>query len=746
MKTSEFRRATFRTASQWKSGLAVGLRILKEGGIELPPRPRLAKTALRTERLADAHDVAIGECGRIFWSRKQEADQPSRCEALIKEDDPPSTCELFLFSPGDKEERVVARFTGPELRLDLVGDLLAVLELSTGTAFVLRTTSRQILAEARVPGAVDVALDAAGRLYVMDRSGVHLFGLDGTRQRTVFEEIHEPLALAVVRDGSKIYLSDQKRDGLVWVETEGGRWGCVGNFDSDVALDYRPDFLCVSPAGTLFALQRGEGAVTSFWSDGTFLGRVGPEERKARAVSVSENGDLWIVVRSRVLHFEPEGGASTSSGTYYTRTLDNGPTPGELWHRLDLLAKLPVRSQIKISYACLGADQSDQRFAIDAIFDAAGSPFAKRRRIELALKDRWSDATTVLGSERKGEHNHGILLRGAPGDVDTPTATISNFPRYLLVKLELETFDTLDVPRVNGMDAVRPRLTYHRYLPAVYQRDAQSRVLLERFLAASEAVFETVEHRIDGLAELFHPESSTADFLGWLAGWMNLVLEAGWPEETKRQLLLRAGDLFRRKGTPSGAAEFLSLVLSGIGQGEAHAFVEEHARRLQPIVLGRTSRLGADAMVAQAPRLSALRLRTSRLGSVPLRAQPSTLQQADVFRQLAHRVTVNLEIEADRFERLRPAFERVLREVLPAHVTYELRKPGCGLGRGMRMVQIEQASQGRVYGSQPRLSSAPRAQLGTIALVGRSAIGRGARVQARLGEGVRLMQSRTELS
>ena len=74
-----------------------------------------------------------------------------------------------------------------------------------------------------------------------------------------------------------------------------------------------------------------------------------------------------------------------------------------------------------------------------------------------------------------------------------------------------------------------PRLSYLRYLPAVYQQDPVSQEFLERFLSMFETVFSGLEATIERIPEVFDPELTPDEFLDWLAQWLDLGIEEDWP-------------------------------------------------------------------------------------------------------------------------------------------------------------------------------------------------------------------------
>lgn len=121
---------------------------------------------------------------------------------------------------------------------------------------------------------------------------------------------------------------------------------------------------------------------------------------------------------------------------------------------------------------------------------------------------------------------------------------------------------------------------YLRYLPALYTRDD----LMGRLLMLFESFWSPVSRQIGQLEMYFDPSTAPADFLPWLASWLDLVLEERWPEDRRRDLLKAARRLYEKRGTRIGLQEYLEIYTGGEVQ-----IVEHKADNLR---LGRTAAMG----------------------------------------------------------------------------------------------------------------------------------------------------------
>lgn len=130
--------------------------------------------------------------------------------------------------------------------------------------------------------------------------------------------------------------------------------------------------------------------------------------------------------------------------------------------------------------------------------------------------------------------------------------------RYLHVRVDLVGEPTAS-PLLRALRAYFDRDSYLEYLPAVYREDERAAAFLGRFLAAFETAFEGVETSLDGSGRYFDPAGAPVGGLDWLAEWVGVDVEAAWPEAATRELVARAHELHRRRGTPAGLIELADV-------------------------------------------------------------------------------------------------------------------------------------------------------------------------------------------
>jgi phage tail-like protein len=123
--------------------------------------------------------------------------------------------------------------------------------------------------------------------------------------------------------------------------------------------------------------------------------------------------------------------------------------------------------------------------------------------------------------------------------------------RYLWLRLTFRS-DGFQSPSLHWIKAFYPRRSYLQYLPAVFQEDEDSRLFLDRFLSLFQTEFDDFDQRIDLIWQLFDPQSVDAKYLYWLAGWLAVVINPTWTEAKLRDLVKRAWQTYRLRGTVAG--------------------------------------------------------------------------------------------------------------------------------------------------------------------------------------------------
>ena len=96
-------------------------------------------------------------------------------------------------------------------------------------------------------------------------------------------------------------------------------------------------------------------------------------------------------------------------------------------------------------------------------------------------------------------------------------------------------------------------------LPAIYHDDD----FAQRFLSALDDVLAPIFSTLDNFATYLDPDLTPDDFLDWLATWVGIGLDDTWDEARRREVVARAVELYRMRGTAAGLAAQVGIQTGG---------------------------------------------------------------------------------------------------------------------------------------------------------------------------------------
>lgn len=115
-------------------------------------------------------------------------------------------------------------------------------------------------------------------------------------------------------------------------------------------------------------------------------------------------------------------------------------------------------------------------------------------------------------------------------------------------------------------EVIEPNPSRPYYLKTIdgtgYRLDCDE--FIGRFLLIFENILKPIEKMIDNLAFYLDPLTSPAALLPWLASWVAFTLDPTCPEQKQRELVKRAAELYRWRGTKRGLAEYLRIYTGSI--------------------------------------------------------------------------------------------------------------------------------------------------------------------------------------
>ncbi|MFL6332149.1 MAG: phage tail protein [Pyrinomonadaceae bacterium] len=424
----------------------------------------------------------------------------------------------------------------------------------------------------------DLAVSAEGELYALDGGNKAIVKFDvAGRQAALFGQDElaaaRPRKLALSNEGYLYVLDPEakrvwKFDLSVVGKGEGDDplvSGDLIDFDGLITgqklpQKFQPSGFAVDSHGRIYIGERRSVASTEeddrflrrFDAEGQYLGEAG--DFRGSALELVLDSEDWIYaygeeeaerkisVLKPTLRYTRLAGSSLVKGRYFSRSLDSAEE-GTEWHKFVLDAELPANTQVQISY----------RAADDKQVTVRGST---------ANLDRYIEEAANLEEEERAQRAADLdaLDWSVPAVNAGDALVLDNVGRYLWLRVDLIGGEEA-APSIGSLRLDFPRDTYLRYLPAVYQEDAQSRGFLERFLSLFETFFSETEESIGHLARYFDVDSSlaTGDFLRWLASWLSISEDKSWSEEQLRELVRRAPELYRQRGTRDGLEAMIEI-------------------------------------------------------------------------------------------------------------------------------------------------------------------------------------------
>jgi phage tail-like protein len=242
---------------------------------------------------------------------------------------------------------------------------------------------------------------------------------------------------------------------------------------------------------------------------------------------------------------------------------------------------------------------------------------------------------------------------------DLSPGTVYEYQTEAKVAMTLEDINLASqaVVTTRGQEAIAEEVTsvaihakgkYIKHLPGLYEQDE----LMGRFLMLFESFWTPVDRQIETIFYYLDPRLTPAEFLPWLASWLDVELDERWPEARLRQLLRWAIALHRSRGTKWGLLKYLEIYT-----GHQAEIVERRARNFG---LGGDARLGPGVALGRANQPHTFTV-TLRLPAIKAAHEKEQQRQEEIRRRTiisiiekqkpAHTVyTLNLGILSEESE------------------------------------------------------------------------------------------------
>jgi phage tail-like protein len=152
--------------------------------------------------------------------------------------------------------------------------------------------------------------------------------------------------------------------------------------------------------------------------------------------------------------------------------------------------------------------------------------------------------------------------------------------------------EPLPEDKVVRVEVAQP--SWIRNLPGLYQdSDEEQADFLKRFLAIQQHVSLQIEEKLESIHTCFDPRETPEAFLPWLASWVALGLHEGWTVARRREVIFRAAEMYKLRGTAAGLRLYLQLF------AEVDAEVREFAWPYPGFVIGKHAVVGHQSTIAR---------------------------------------------------------------------------------------------------------------------------------------------------
>lgn len=305
----------------------------------------------------------------------------------------------------------------------------------------------------------------------------------------------------------------------------------------------------------------------------------------------------------------------------------------------------------------------------------------------------WQDSLSFTRSdvEREDGTAGGSRIDALVGGRERPVG------RYLTIRVQIEG-DGFRTAAIDEMTVTFPHDSYSQYLPAIYRAERESRVLLERFLSIPQTEWESLEDRVEQLADTFDPDLVEEGApLQFLSSWIGAPVDASASGTVQRRLLKATIKTLGRRGTPMAIREMIgALIRPEVADEPGPSLPSEvdwltesvpavvegfEDRDFVVLEASGSHRLGSESVLAAGTPDNGLRVGvTAKLGEA--RLIPGSSPEDQLFRRHAHRFDVFVPEAWIRETEVRRRVESFLDRERPAHVAGRLRavRPGVRIG------------------------------------------------------------------
>jgi phage tail-like protein len=380
----------------------------------------------------------------------------------------------------------------------------------------------------------DVSVGRAGHVFALESGKRRVLEIDRSgRIRDVIGEgkMSKPTDVAIDTDGD-VYVLDGMYVHIFRQDSTYKKIRIEGIPRSGLAVDREKQIFVGVASGehrywrTLYRVE-ADGNTTALWSSYRGDTRRLINDSRGNIYVISGDGTRLTLLEYKAVNSINSRGSY--EGSYTSSHIDSTESNTE-WHRFALEGNFPEGTRVDFHY-----------YVTNDKPPTSGEP-------SIADGD-WQQAISEAAAAQGVERREGLFLSNNRG-------------RYLHIRVSI-TGDKDVSPVVEKLTVFFPRITYLKYLPAVYQEDAGSKEFLDRLLSVFESRFSNLELTIDNLSVYFDAWGTPAEFLEWLGSWLAVAADESWHDDTTRSFIENAVALYKERGTRGGLEAMLGYFTSG---------------------------------------------------------------------------------------------------------------------------------------------------------------------------------------
>ncbi len=540
---------TFRTAAQWSACLFDRVDRQASGTqLTLQPIAPFDQVA-RLYATDGGHAPAVTRSGAILWH--DDAGFLHRLSACAEE---------IETSPSPYAIAHAMRLVSASSGLWVAGESKTSL-LRFEEETLARLTSVDVGDEV-----IDIASDGYDRIFVLieHKGAVQAVRIDcsGRVASTVtFDGISRATAFVFLRQSKRfVVLVGEPYPRLYWFSEE-GRTALLSIPVGATHACFQAHALGSDARNRVFlagaddASFGGQALVLSFDGDGGPLGEVLLDARDPPVTGVTATRDSLLVtgprglLRHSVAPTVPDGTAEVRCALI--TPLLRSPNLGDRrrWLRIEATGDFPEGATVEISYG------------------ATNDPAIRDRLVLLAR-----DGSLLMGHRLQklrsepGIWRPPIVFHGSGGPADDSPVPVAlplfdATEPYIWICIALSATAGGSLPSLTELSVLYRDETLMDNLPSIYRRaEGQAGSFLRSLVGVLETTTQGLDACIAALGAHVHPSTAPIPWLDFVARWLGVPWDDGLSPEQKRQLIAKAPELARGRGTRAGLETLLEAL------------------------------------------------------------------------------------------------------------------------------------------------------------------------------------------